>query len=84
MGKIFLWIGIFAAIYLLIKFAGVIRRKGQIDASSHAEADSSKAPPSATKSLANLVSCAKCGVHLPRAEALEKDGQIFCSEDHAH
>jgi uncharacterized protein len=30
-----------------------------------------------------LVSCARCGVHLPRAEAREAGGALFCSEEHA-
>jgi uncharacterized protein len=30
-----------------------------------------------------LVSCARCGVHLPRSEAREAGGRLFCSEEHA-
>jgi len=30
-----------------------------------------------------LVSCARCGMHLPRAEAREAAGRLFCSEEHA-
>lgn len=30
-----------------------------------------------------LVSCARCGVHLPRSEARESGGAVFCSEEHA-
>jgi uncharacterized protein len=30
-----------------------------------------------------LVRCAHCGVHLPRAEARQADGALYCSEDHA-
>ena len=30
-----------------------------------------------------LVSCARCGVHLPRAEAREAAGALYCSEEHA-
>jgi uncharacterized protein len=30
-----------------------------------------------------LVPCAHCGVHLPRAEAREVGGALFCSEEHA-
>jgi uncharacterized protein len=30
-----------------------------------------------------LVSCARCGVHLPRSEAREARGALFCSEEHA-
>jgi uncharacterized protein len=31
----------------------------------------------------DLVSCARCGVHLPRAEARESAGRLFCGEEHA-
>jgi len=30
-----------------------------------------------------LVSCARCGLHLPRNEAREVDGRLFCSDEHA-
>jgi uncharacterized protein len=30
-----------------------------------------------------LVSCAHCGLHLPRAEAREAGGALYCSEEHA-
>ena len=30
-----------------------------------------------------LVSCARCGMHLPRTEAREAGGALFCSEEHA-
>ena len=30
-----------------------------------------------------LVSCARCGVHLPRAEARSAGERLFCSEEHA-
>ena len=31
----------------------------------------------------DLVSCARCGVHLPRGEARESSGALYCSEEHA-
>jgi uncharacterized protein len=31
----------------------------------------------------DLVSCARCGMHLPRAEAKEAGGALFCSDEHA-
>jgi len=31
----------------------------------------------------DLVSCARCGVHVPRPEAREAGGALFCSEEHA-
>jgi len=30
-----------------------------------------------------LVRCARCGVHVPRAEAASKDGLDYCSQEHA-
>jgi uncharacterized protein len=32
---------------------------------------------------AELVSCARCGVHLPRAEARPAGGRLYCGEEHA-
>jgi uncharacterized protein len=31
----------------------------------------------------DLVSCARCGMHLPRAEARAAGEQLYCSEEHA-
>lgn len=30
----------------------------------------------------DMVRCAHCGVHLPRSEGVEADGQFFCSTEH--
>jgi len=35
------------------------------------------------ESAAQLVRCAHCGVHLPRAEAREAAGLLYCSDEHA-
>jgi uncharacterized protein len=42
------------------------------------------APPPATPTpiAEDMVSCAQCGVHLPRSEALPGRGGVFCSEAH--
>ena len=37
-----------------------------------------KAPP-----VGELVRCAHCGVHLPRAEARQAEGALYCSDEHA-
>jgi len=31
----------------------------------------------------DLVSCARCGVHLPRSEAHLAAGELYCGEEHA-
>jgi len=41
-----------------------------------------EAPP-APRANEELVRCAHCGLLLPRAEARQADGAIFCSEEHA-
>ena len=30
----------------------------------------------------NMVRCAHCGLHLPRDESVQADGQYFCSSEH--
>ena len=39
-----------------------------------------QAPPGAPE---ELVRCAHCGVHLPRAEAHAAAGALYCSDQHA-
>jgi uncharacterized protein len=75
MGKILFWLGVFAAVFLVLKAVAVIQRKGTLK--------SGDAEPPDQKSLPSLVSCAKCGLHLPRQEALERRGQYFCTAEHA-
>ncbi len=45
----------------------------------HASREPRTPPPDSGE----LVRCARCGVHLPRAEARSADGLSFCSEEHA-
>lgn len=45
-----------------------------------------RGPVQRTKSVipdGDLVACAHCGVHLPRSEAREAQGGLYCSEEHA-
>jgi len=42
-----------------------------------------EAPRARGASPAELVACAHCGVLVPRAEAREADGALFCGEAHA-
>jgi uncharacterized protein len=39
--------------------------------------------PQKTVTEDQLVRCAHCGVHLPRAEARQVEGVLYCSEEHA-
>ena len=38
-----------------------------------------KAPPLE----GDLVACARCGLNLPRSEAREANGAVYCSDEHA-
>jgi uncharacterized protein len=40
-----------------------------------------KGPPAFKEG--DLVACAHCGVHLPRSEARQSEGVLYCSEEHA-
>jgi uncharacterized protein len=77
MGKILFWLGVFAAVFLALKAVAVIQRKGTLNGD--------KSPPQTPpqEHLASLIACAKCGIHLPRQEAIERRGQYFCTAEHA-
>jgi uncharacterized protein len=42
-----------------------------------------QAPQSKPPEVGDLVRCARCGVHLPRSEARQAEGLLFCGEEHA-
>jgi uncharacterized protein len=39
--------------------------------------------PSGPEPVQDLVRCAHCALLLPRAEARQRDGGLYCTEDHA-
>lgn len=41
-----------------------------------------QAPKRDVTATEDMVRCAHCGVHLPRGESVEADGQFFCSTEH--
>ena len=41
-----------------------------------------KAPSASPSTSEEMVTCAQCGVHLPRSEALPGRGGVFCGEAH--
>ena len=42
-----------------------------------------KTPPAQPPVQGELVACARCGLNLPRAEAREAAGRLYCGEEHA-
>jgi uncharacterized protein len=37
---------------------------------------------SAALAAQTMVACKRCGLHLPKEEALEVDGRFYCCQDH--
>jgi len=70
MGRfILLALAVFGLIWLLRRALG-----------ERSDAHQAPAPPRNTHG--ELVRCAYCGLHLPRAEARESGGKQYCSEEH--
>jgi uncharacterized protein len=67
---------LFVLIVLVVLAVWLVRRA--LSASSPG-----KSRPGRTLSEGELVRCAHCGVHLPRSEARQAAGALFCSEEHA-
>lgn len=67
-------------ILLVVAAVWLVRRALRSAAPRRDVAD--KSPPSAVTGD-ELVACAHCGVHLPRAEARPAAGGLYCSEEHA-
>jgi uncharacterized protein len=86
MGKILFWLGVFAAIFIALKVIAVVQRKGALNKASNSPPPTEPPPPQTEtpKSLPSLIACEKCGLHLPRVEAIEKQGHYFCSMEHAN
>lgn len=40
-------------------------------------------PPPAKQETEDIVRCAQCGIHIPKAESIEKAGQYFCCLEHS-
>jgi uncharacterized protein len=66
LGKIFFFIVLALVAYLVIK--GTTRSRQR--------------PAANDKLPERMVTCGRCGVHLPESEAVQESGHHFCSEDH--
>ncbi len=68
MGKIILFLVLAFAVYMVVK--GAVRRN--------------QPPAVDDRPPERMVACGRCGVNVPRSEALEEDGRFYCSEEHRH
>jgi uncharacterized protein len=66
MSKILFFVVLAVAAYLFLRFHK-FRQPRREDSVRNVEA---------------MVACTRCGVHVPRSEALEVAGRYFCSEEH--
>lgn len=64
-----------AVVVFVLWIAGASRRR----VAGRRARSEAPAPPPARE---NMVACSRCGVHLPRSEALPGRGGLFCSEGH--
>jgi uncharacterized protein len=70
MGRIFFFVLLALAVYLAWRWIKLQQR--------HPRGSGASVPRQAQA----MVSCATCGLHLPRQEALMKDERFYCCEEH--
>jgi uncharacterized protein len=66
----------------LVLLAFWLWRKARVSSSVEPVDVKPRAAPQANTPVV-MVPCAHCGVHLAKADAVEKAGQLFCSAEHA-
>jgi uncharacterized protein len=78
MGSILKIIALLFAVWLLSLIVRSSLRRAQRDADG-------ENPPRRQQNQATqqMVPCARCGVHVPRADAVVRDGKEYCSPEHA-
>jgi uncharacterized protein len=70
MGRIFFFVLLALAAYLGWRWVKLQRLRD------------TRGPDAAPRQAQTMVSCATCGLHLPRQEALVSDERFFCCEEH--
>ncbi len=96
MGKLFLWVLVIIVALLVMRVVAsraaarnaVPRAKPEEASRARQDKRTSAKPtrgaPDPTLGASEpMVRCAHCGIHLPRSEALMKDGKTWCSDAHA-
>ena len=81
MGKLLFWIFVVIAVLFAARIAARMAAAKQAGAQSGRPASRGRAPQ--PKPVESMVRCAHCGIHLPRSEALQQNGQTWCNAEHA-
>lgn len=76
MGRLIFWILLIVAAMLAWRWLG---RRNARGANSRGDAGGQ---PDGTPAEA-MIACSHCGVHLPRSEAEEREGRLYCGAEHA-
>ena len=74
MGKLLSWVVLSLLVWLAWRILVIVRRRSQ--------AQRSRSLPEAPEVTEPVVRCDRCGVHVPRSEAIEEGGRHYCSESH--
>jgi uncharacterized protein len=74
MGKLVSWLVLGALVWLAWRLFVIVRRRG--------EARGTHSAPGQPVEVEPIVRCDRCGIHVPRSEAIEADGRYYCSEQH--
>ncbi|HZZ91275.1 MAG TPA: PP0621 family protein [Usitatibacter sp.] len=71
MSRILFFLLVFVAIYLAVK--GMARKESLRERAAGRRADLAKGE--------DMVTCARCGVHVPRSEARAESGHLVCADN---
>ena len=91
MGKLLSWIAMGFALYVAYKVVLALQRKSQLRGERSKKAANEPAqsasegkpqPGQTGHELISLVSCAHCGLQLPKHEALTDAKHTYCSKEH--
>jgi len=80
-GKLIFWAVVIVAVLLVLRILALQQQKQAAEPRAEPLPRRSKAPP--VNQPESMVSCAHCGIHMPRSEALLINGQTWCSSEHA-
>lgn len=81
MGKLLFWLVIVLLVLSAARIVGRLAAARQ-DRPPGAQPRGASRPP-AERAPETMVCCARCGIHLPRSEAIAQGGKIWCSQEHA-
>ena len=74
MGELLRLIFVFVVIWLLLR---LLTRPASTNRTPH------QSPSNRPSGGVTMLPCARCGVYIPKNEAIESEGRVYCSREHA-